>query len=119
MEAKAEEQNAHLRLSEELEELDSLNKQKEAVENEIADTELGKTEKLIEQNPAVTASFVQDRQKGDILAPGENSRMLQKSFYLNSVKRIYLSLIRLFCVLPVLGAVISAINFSSSCFVEQ
>ena len=49
-ETKAEEQNAHITLSKVLEEAVNLNKQKEEVEKAILETELGKTEQLIEKN---------------------------------------------------------------------
>ncbi|MHA1649918.1 MAG: AAA family ATPase [Candidatus Helarchaeota archaeon] len=50
VEIKAEEQNSHIKLSKLLEERETLTKEKEKIEAEIADTELGKTEQLIEKN---------------------------------------------------------------------
>lgn len=50
LETKAEEQNAHVQLAQLLEDLENLNKEKEAVDIAIAETELGKTEKQIDAN---------------------------------------------------------------------
>lgn len=47
---KAEEQNAHLNLSKILEELEGIKAQKDKVEEEIANTELGKTEQMLDKN---------------------------------------------------------------------
>jgi len=50
VDAKVEEQNAHLNLSKILEELEGIKAQKDEVEGEIANTELGKTEQLLDKN---------------------------------------------------------------------
>ena len=63
METKAEEQNAHVKLSKILEEAEALNKQLQEVEEEIANTELGKTEKLIEKNRIEILKFRETNRK--------------------------------------------------------
>lgn len=50
VDTKVEEQNAHLKLSKVLEELEVIKAQKEELDGEIANTELGKTEQLLDKN---------------------------------------------------------------------